>query len=140
MGKKAKLLGIFLVILIGGMSASGIVHADVDWTIISDIDIGAQPLDVAATLDGKLIFILAPGEILVHAVSKNKITSRIPVPGDFDKLTYSANNDTLILTSSTLKKLKIIRVDRVHEIDISGLPFDGPEGAPVLIAAFDDYQ
>ena len=140
MKERAKILGIFLIILFSWASAPGIVHADVDWTAIKQIDLGAQPLDIATSEDGTLIFVLAPGEILVYSIPKNKITSRIPVDKDFDRVIHSAKNNTLILTSSSSNTLKIIRVDRIYDIDISGLPFQGPENAPVTIAIFDDYQ
>jgi len=140
MKERVRFFAIFLIILLGWLSPSGIACAGIDWTPIKQIKIDAQPLDVAASQDGKLVFILAPGEILVYSVSENKITSRFPVSRDFDRITYSAKDDTLILTSRSSETLKIIRADRIHEIDISGLPFEGPEDAPVLIAVFDDYQ
>ena len=140
MQERAKIFGIFLIILLITISVTRIIHADIDWTMIKEIKIGAQPLDVATSPDGTLIFILAPGEILVHSVSKNKVTNRIPIPKDFDRVAYTAKNNTLILTSSSLKTLKIIQVDRIYEIDISSLPFEGPEDAPITIAVFGDYQ
>ena len=137
---RTRILGLFLTILMGFASASNVVHADVDWTAIREIKLGARPLDVAASPDGTLIFILSPSEIHVYSVSKNKVVNRIPITKDFDRLTYSIKNNALVLTSSSLNILKIIRVDRIQEIDISGLPFKGPENAPVTIAVFDDYQ
>jgi hypothetical protein len=58
----------------------------------------------------------------------------------FDRITYSGKSNTLVLTSSSSERLNIIRVDQIYDIDISGLPFKGPAGAPVTIAVFDDYQ
>ena len=140
MKKRARFLGIFMIILLGWVSTPGIVHADVDLTAVKQIELDAQPLDIATSADGTLLFVLAPGEILVHSISKNRVTSRMPVDKAFDRITYSAKDNSLILTSSSSKTLKIIRVDRIYDIDISGLPFNGPENAPVTIATFDDYQ
>jgi hypothetical protein len=28
----------------------------------------------------------------------------------------------------------------IHKIDVTGLPFKGPPGAPVTVAVFSDYQ
>ncbi len=119
---------------------SRFAHADVDWSTLNEINIGAQALDVATGPDADMVFILTPGEILVYELAENRITSRIPIPKDFDKLTYSEKAGTLILTSSLSQALKILKVDRIYQIDISGLPFKGPENAPVTIALFDDYQ
>jgi hypothetical protein len=55
-------------------------------------------------------------------------------------LAYSPKENELVLTSTAGKKLQIIRLDPVYDIDISGLPFKGPENAPVTIAVFSDYQ
>jgi len=135
-----RVLGVFLIILTSWVSASQIVHADVDWTIIEQINLNAQPLDIAVSVDGKFIFILTPGEILVYSIYEDKVTNRIPVDIGFDRIAYSEKNNTLILTSSSLKKLRIIQGDQVHKLDLSGLPFKGPADAAVTIAVFDDYQ
>lgn len=138
--RKLQILGIFLIILVSWGSTSQIAHADVDWTVIKQINLSSQPLDIAVSVDGKLIFILAPGEILVYSISEDKVTNRIPIDKDFDRITYSEKNNTLILTSSSSKTLKIIQGEGIHKIDLFGLPFKGPVDAPVTIAVFDDYQ
>ena len=135
-----RVLGIFLIILTSWVSASQIVHADVDWAIIKQINLGAKPLDIAASGDGKSIFILVPGEILIYSISEDRVTNRIPIDKDFDRITHSEKTNTLILTSSSSKRLKIIQGEPIHEIDLSGLPFKGPADAAVTVAVFDDYQ
>jgi len=135
-----RVLGIFLIILTSWVSASQIVHADVDWAIIKQINLGAKPLDIAASGDGKSIFILVPGEILIYSISEDRVTNRIPIDKDFDRITHSEKTNTLILTSSSSKRLKIIQGEPIHKIDLSGLPFKGPADAPVTVAVFDDYQ
>ncbi len=113
---------------------------DLEWTEKSQIKIEAPLLDIATSLDGRWIFILAPGEILVYSVSEEKVVNRIPVDRAFDRLTHSPKTNTLILGSGTEKTLKIIELEVIHNIEISGLPIKGPEGAPVTIAVFGDYQ
>ena len=68
------------------------------------------------------------------------ISQRISVGKEFDRLTHSPRNNTLILSSSTAKKLKVVQLDRIHKFDFSGLPYLGPKEAPVTIAVFSDYQ
>jgi hypothetical protein len=131
---------IFLIILVGLVSSSQIVYADIDWSIIKQIDLNAQPLDIAASADGRLIFVLAEGEILVYSISENKVTNRIPIDRDFDRVTLSDKRNALIISSSSSKRLKMIRVDRIYKIDISGHPFKGPADAPLTIVSFNDYQ
>ena len=114
--------------------------ADIDWTTIKQFDLSSKPLDVATSDDGRMVFVLTRGEIIVYSPAKNKIFKRIPLDQEFDKIEYSTRGSILVLTSSTLNTLKIIRVDQIYDIDISGLPFKGPANAPVTIAVFDDYQ
>ena len=135
-----KIMGIFLIILTALVPASRIVHAEVDWTLLKQMDLSAQPLDIAVSTDGKLIFVLTPEEILVYFEPEDRITNRIPIEKGYDKVTYSGRKTALILTNSSSQKLKIIRVDRIYPIDYSGLPFKGPADAPITIAVFDDYQ
>jgi len=116
------------------------VFADIDWTTIKQFDLSSKPLDVATSDDGRMVFVLTRGEIIVYSPAQNNIFKRIPLDQEFDKIEYSTRGSILVLTSSTLNTLKIIRVDQIYNIDISGLPFKGPANAPVTIAVFDDYQ
>lgn len=116
------------------------IHAEIDTTLIKQTNLDVQPLDVVASIDGKTIYILARGEILIYSIDEGKVSNRIPIDKDFDKLTYAAKENVLILTSSSSKTLKIIQVDFIYKIAIDGLPFKGPANAPVTIAVFDDYQ
>lgn len=140
MKKAARESSIFLIVIISWVLVAQIVHADVDWTLIKQKNLVAQPLDIATSADGKLIFILAPGEILVYSIAEDKVTNRISIDKNFDRLTYAGKNNVLILTSSFSKTLKIFQVDMIHEIALSGLAFKGPADAAVTIAVFDDYQ
>jgi hypothetical protein len=55
-------------------------------------------------------------------------------------LSYSPKENALILTSSAVKKIQVLKLETVHEIDTSGLPSKGPENAPVTIVVFSDFQ
>jgi DNA-binding beta-propeller fold protein YncE len=125
-----------LALFIGTPPAS----AKVDLTPFRQTNIGARPLDVAASPDGKLVFVLIPEELLVYSIPDNTVTNRIPLAGGFDRVAYSPTAKLIILTSSTAGTLKAIKVETVFPIDISGHPFKGPADAPVTIALFDDYQ
>lgn len=140
MHKRTKKLGSLLWIMIGFLVLPGIVHSEIDWTIVKQIDLSAAPVDVAASEDGELIFVLTRNEIVVYSSDKNRVVNRIPVDREFDRIKYYKENSLLVLTGSSSKTLRIIRVDKIYEIDISGLPFQGPDEAPVTIAVFDDYQ
>lgn len=104
------------------------------------IKLDVQPLDITTSADGKMIYVLARGEILVYSIDEGKVSNRMPIDKDFDKLTYAAKDNVLILTSCSSKTLKIIQVDFIYNIATDGLPFKGPADAAVTIAVFDDYQ
>ena len=115
-------------------------YADVEWNIKKQLRLDASPIDVASSPDGQWIYVLAPGEILVYSVPEDKIVNRIPVDKSFDRIAHSAPDNTLIITSSSGKTLKLVQLDVVYKFDLAGLPFKGPEKAPVTIAVFSDYQ
>jgi hypothetical protein len=140
MKKRIKISGTFLFTLITFALVSENVHGKMDWAILRQVDLNTQPIDVAISEDGKLVFVLTAGEIVVYSPSENKIENRIPIDREFDRMTYSGKNNTIALTSSSSKILRIVRVDWIYDIDISGLPFKGVANAPVIIAVFDDYQ
>ena len=140
MKKRIEIFGTFLCILIGLALVSENVYGKLDWSIVNQIQLDIRPIDLAASEDGRLIFVLTTDDIIVYDRSQKKIETRIPVDGEFDRITYSGNTNTLFLTSQRTNILRMVRVDRIHDIDISGLPFMGPADAPVVIAVFDDYQ
>jgi len=140
MKKAARKFGIFLFVIISWVSVPQFIYAEIDLTLIKQTNLNVQPLDIATSADGKLIFVLARGEILVYSIAEDKVANRISIDKDFDRVTYAGKNNVLILTSSSSKTLKIIQVDFIYNIALDGLPFKGPADAAVTIAVFDDYQ
>ena len=140
MKKTARKFGIFLFVIISWVSVPQFIYAEIDTTLIKQTNLDVQPLDIAASADGKMIYVLARGEILLYSIDEGEVSNRIPIDKDFDKLTYAAKDNVLILTSSSSKTLKIIQVDFIYNITLDGLPYKGPADAAVTIAVFDDYQ
>jgi len=133
-------ISILIVAVMFMLTAVQSARAKVDLTSIGDMKLDVRPLDVAASADGKLVFLLAPGKLLVYSVPEKRTTESLAVDAAFDRLTYSEGSKLVILTSSRSKKLRIVRVEPILEIDISDHPFKGPTDAPVILAVFDDYQ
>ena len=117
-----------------------IVRSDFEWRILNDLNLTTAPLDVAPAADGQRLFILTAGEILVYSIPEEKITDRIPVDKDFDRIAALPRADMLTITSSGKKALQIIVLESVYKIDVTGLPFKGPQHATVTVAVFTDYQ
>lgn len=115
-------------------------YAVMEWVIAEEVSLGVAPLDIAVASDGQLLFVLVPNEVLLYSMPDKKVETRIPLDEPFDRLTYAANENALILTSKSGKNMRVITLEAVHEIMTSGLPIKGPANAPVTIAVFHDYQ
>ncbi len=129
------ILMLFVFILTGSN-----VYGKIDLTPILEKNLDVLPLDVVSSETGSMIFILSKGELVLYSSEKNEIIHRSAIDNQYDKMTYSGKTNTLILTSSSSGALKIIQVEQIYDILLSGLPFKGPFDAPVTIAVFDDYQ
>jgi hypothetical protein len=116
------------------------ISTDLEWTIKKQLDLKAPTLDVAQSMDGEWLFILTPGEVLVYSTPEDRVMNRIPLEKVFDRLIHFAWNNTLVLTSGSENTVKIIQLEEIHRFDMSGLPFEGPQGAPVTLVVFSDYQ
>ena len=136
---KSRIIPVFLSILMG-LCVPRFLQAEMAWRVIQETDLKDQPLDMITALDGKTLFILVPGEVLIQDMSSAEITQRISVGKEFDRLTYSPRKNALILSSSSAKTLKVIQLERIFDFDFSGLPRLGLENAPVTVAVFTDYQ
>lgn len=112
----------------------------VDWQEIKQLNLEEQPLDITASLNGDFIFVLVPGAVLVYGETEDKPMNRIPVDQGFDRITWSERNKTLILTSTSSKTVKLLQLEEVHRLDLSGLPFKGTPDAPVTVVVFSDYE
>jgi hypothetical protein len=132
--------GILLVFVISWISVPQVFATNLELTERKQLTLDVSPLDIAASADGQWLFILTPGEIIVYSALEDKISKGIPIDKEFDRLTYSARDNALILSSRTEKSVKIIQLELIHEFDNSGLPVKGPENAPVTVAVFGDYQ
>ncbi len=138
--RKLLVVGILFSLVAGWISVFQVFAADLELTERKQLKLDVSPLDTATSADGQWLFILTPGEIIVYSAFEDKISKGIPIDKGFDSLTYSARDNTLILSSRSEKAVKIIQLELIHQFDISGLPLKGPGNAPVTVAVFGDYQ
>jgi DNA-binding beta-propeller fold protein YncE len=128
---------VFFVVSVGFV---GSVSAELEWTFRKQVPLTSAPLDNAVSADGQSLYILSAGEILVYSLTQNKAINTIPIDRDYDSIAVSPRGNSLIISSSTGKSFKIIDLEFIYNIDVSGLPLKGPADAPVTIAVFSDYQ
>ena len=139
--KKVKILLLLTIFLSAGWAFSPqILHADMEWKVLKNINLKATPLDIALSADGQYLFILTPGEVVVFSTQEAKISDRIPVGKEFDRISTFPMINALTITSSKKKSLQIINFEAIYKIDLTGSPFKGPQEAPVIVAVFTDYQ
>ena len=88
-------------------------QAAMEWSSLKQLGLDKEPLDVATSEDGRLVFVLVSGEVLAYSVPDYKLTDRIPVEANFDRLIVGKNN-TLLLTSKSKKELRVIQLTVRH--------------------------
>jgi DNA-binding beta-propeller fold protein YncE len=116
------------------------VSAELEWTFRKQVPLTSAPLDNAVSADGQSLYILSAGEILVYSLTQNRAINTIPIDREYDSISVSPLGNSLIVTSSADKSLKIIDLEFIYNIDVSDLPLKGLADAPVTIAVFSDYQ
>ena len=140
MKKRMMVLGIFLLSVAQCLFSFLDAYGNIEIEAKKQLDLEGKPLDIGASLDGEKLFILVEGKVLIYSIVQGEILDSIPVARDFDRLSVPGKDNVIALSSSSGKRVEIIRYKTLHKIDISGLPFKGPENAPVTIAVFSDYQ
>lgn len=137
-----KILMIVLILMVSLVIAANSLAATVgvEANRVKQLAIDKPPLDVETSTDGKLMFVLVPGEVLIYSDLGDQPTSRIAVDNHFDRLAFAEDLDILILSSNSSKKVDIVRIDLISEVITDGSPYRGKADAPVTIAVFDDYQ
>ncbi len=129
-----------LVVTLCMLSVGPPALADIEWTEKKQLKLGASPVDLVTSPDGKWVIILTPGEILVYSIPEDKVVDRMLVDKAFDKIAYSAADSAVLIASSAGNTIKIIQMDVVHRFSLAGPPFKGPDNASVTIVVFSDYQ
>jgi hypothetical protein len=138
--KNFKSIIVFSSLIVMGAFATSLASENVEWNILKTLQLDATPIDVVITPDGRRIYVLTDqGEVLIYS-SMTKMEAKIDVGQHVDQLKLGPRGETLILTSGENKTVQIVTVDFIQKINVSGAPFKGPEGAPVVIAVFDDFQ
>ncbi len=128
-----------LAVLIAVILIPAILHAAFETESILNADIDAPILDVTANPAGEMVFVLTPGMVMIYSADDRAIIDRIPVEEQFDRIAYQ-EGDRLVLSSAKPSRIKIIRLSRIYDIDLSGRAIKGPRDAKVTLVVFDDYQ
>lgn len=115
-------------------------QARAEWDLKKVLKLNTQPLDVAVPNNGNSIFILSKsGKVLIYSFD-GRLKDEVDVGNNVDRIFAGPSDEWLFLTSSKNKTVKIIHIDFIQQIDISGSPFLGPGNAPIVLVVFSDFQ
>lgn len=113
---------------------------DVEWETVNTLQMEAPSRDVAFSPDGSKIFVLSEtGKVNIYSAA-GEPKGTIEVGKEADQIRVGPKGDLLIVNSRRNKSIRVIQLEYVQDIDISGSPFKGPEDAPVVLTIFDDFE
>lgn len=114
--------------------------ATVEWEIRNTLDIEAEILDVAVSLDGEMIYVLTDqGHILIYG-QDGGLRDRIEIGAHAERIAVGPEGEKLFVSSRQRKTVEVVSVDFIHKINTTGSPSKGPADAPVVMAVFSDFQ
>ena len=111
-----------------------------EWTLKREFNVEQVPLALSASPDGKMLYILVPGKVLLYSLSEKKVTDFMPVDRDLDKLAFSGKDNLFMLSSSRNTSVKVFQLESRSRIDLAGSPVRGGDTASVTIAVYSDFQ
>ncbi len=104
------------------------------------VPLSRTPLDIAASADGKRIFVLQEGGgVQIYSVS-GELEDELQVDAGSDRIAVSPQGNLMFWSNGGEKSLTLATLDYVREISTAGSPYKGPADAPVEVAVFSDFQ
>lgn len=136
---KAKCIGVLLGvwIVVGFVSYS---FAQVEWAVSGALKADEPILDFAVSPDGKHFFVLTKGGNISIYDKDGKPAGKIATAKDWDRIAISGDGGRIFLSQNQAGTIEWLDFDFVVDIDLSGSPYRGPAGAPVVLAVFSDFQ
>ena len=131
---------VFFLMAVIFFTQSSPLKGEVEWDVKKTLKLESPPVDLAASLNGKYIYVLTDqGSILIYSV-EGKLEDKISVGRQVDGIRVGPWEDVILLTSKKNKQVQILLLEFIKDIDVSNSPFKGPVDAPVQIAVFSDFQ
>ena len=114
--------------------------AVVEWDIVGTFKLEKAPVDVAVSLNGRLVYVLTDGGIIYIYSTEGTLKDKISVEKSADRIAIGPREDLLFISSSENKTVQLVTVSFVQHINVTGSPTKGPADAKVAIAVFSDFQ
>ena len=113
--------------------------ADVELFSLDKVGLKVAPVDVAASIDGKTIYILTGKTVMIYDIAGKRVVRELALNAAYDRIDV-ALGDLMVLAATADNRMEVMRIDDIQPIVTNNRPFKGPVDAPVTIAIFDDYQ
>ena len=140
---KLKIINPFVLLIIAGalvFNPNVSSSSSVEWSVLQTLHLEVSAIDVAMSPDGRLFFVLTEeGEIVIYS-SPTTVDGKIKVGKHVDQIRVGPRGDSLVLNDRENKTVQVIALEFIKNINVSGSPFKGPEGAPVVVAVFNDFE
>jgi DNA-binding beta-propeller fold protein YncE len=115
-------------------------HAAADWEIVRSLNTGTRPVDVAVSVDGRSVFVLTEDGVLSVYTPDMVLTEKFQAGKDAERISVAPDGERVYVTYRQGKRVDVVQIDYVRDINLAGAPTKGPERAPVTIAVFSDFQ
>lgn len=133
------LMRTLLVCLLLLALTSPVTAASIDISTLKTLPLSTTPIDVAATADGKRIYVLgATGEVQVYSTAGQLLGGFQADAGVTGIIPQGP--DRLILEKSGQQELVLVSMEISEDIEAGKAPFLGPANAPITIVVFDDFE
>lgn len=130
----------FQLVLALLVASAGPCRAALEWEILKSLNTGARPVDVAVSADGKSVFVLTDDGVVSIYTGDGALTEKITVGSQAERIAVAPEGDRLYVAQRQGRRVDVIQLDYVRQINLTGAPFKGSEKAPVTIAVFSDFQ
>jgi protein-disulfide isomerase len=140
MKKQNRFLYAMLLALCVIVSCASRTEAKIQFEPPKDIQLDDNPKDIIFSRDGSTAFILGQKSILIYSLQEAKVTDRIPLTKAYSQLALSPDESAFYLTSQDSPQVAVIPFAFIINIEVGKSPVIGNAKAPVILAAFLDFQ
>ncbi len=136
--------GLLLLILTSGANALAVPDSGqdnrIEWKMQQNWPTAGKTLDMVHSLDGKFVYILNDKQLVQVFNNQGQLQGSIPVEEGVTAIDIAPQGEMLYLINNKNQTFSAIGVSFIVDIDTAGSPFKGPDGAPVTIALFTDFE
>jgi DNA-binding beta-propeller fold protein YncE len=129
-----------LLIAVLALALCAPVYAEVEWQVSQNLKLPSAPVDIATSADGQKVFVLLQGGELRIFNANGQQQEAVNLEISADKIAVSPDGGRLVLSDSKSKQVRLVSLDYIKPIDISGSPVKGPDDATVVVAVYSDFQ